>query len=104
MKKSEIIESFLKEVEIRLEVKCKKFLPSSEMTYHAISQAHEMIRQEYVFDVMTDVLDEMKVREERETDAYRETRIRNLGLEAYYKNVPEPPTDGTVLIREGNRP
>lgn len=106
MRNSTIIESFLKEVEIRLEVKCKKFLPSSEMTYHAISQACEMIRQEYVFDVMTDVLDEMKVREERETETYRETRIRNLGLETYYKNVPPPPpppptTDGTILIREG---
>jgi hypothetical protein len=96
MKNTEIIESFLKEVEIRLEVKCKKFLPPSEMTYHELSQAYEMIRQEYIFDVMTDVLDEMKVREEMETETYRETRTRNLGLGAYYKNVPllppPPPT------------
>jgi hypothetical protein len=102
MRNSTIIESFLKEVEIRLEVKCKKFLPSSEMTYHAISQAHEMIRREYILDVMTDVLDEMKIREEREKEAYNYVLRRSAFVDYVPPPPPPPPTtDGTILIREG---
>jgi hypothetical protein len=102
MRNSTIIESFLKEVEIRLEVKCKKFLPSSEMTYHAISQAHEMIRREHILDVMTDVLDEMKVREEREREAYNYVLRRSAFVDYVPPPPPPPPTtDGTILIREG---
>lgn len=102
MRNSTIIESFLKEVEIRLEVKCKKFLPSSEMTYHAISQAHEMIRREHILDVMTDVLDEMKIREEREKEAYNYVLRRSAFVDYVPPPPPPPPTtDGTILIREG---
>jgi hypothetical protein len=51
---------------------------------------------------MTDVLDEMKIREEREKEAYNYVLRRSAFVDYVPPPPPPPPTtDGTILIREG---
>jgi len=83
MKRTKVIEDFLKEVEIRIRGKWSREFPltPSGMTYADVDRLYQSFRSGIIWGIMEDVLSEMKIRDERDTGE------RRLLTEEYYNDT-----------------